>query len=66
MLIPFCRLELRYHEVPQHGDTISYSNFFLDLQIRRLWTFPEQYVMRCAIWYYLSNIKNVKNIHLLY
>ena len=23
----------------------------------------EQYVMRCAIWYYLYNLKNVKNSH---
>ena len=27
------------------------------------YTYQDSYVMRCAIWYHLYNLKNVKNTH---
>ena len=43
--------------------TRNYRNHKMFLILWKTYFWFYQYVMRCAIWYHLYNLKNVKNIH---
>ena len=36
---------------------------FVEDSFERVWFFQKIGVMLCAVWYYLYNLKNLKNVH---
>ena len=50
----------------KHNQTIRWLRPFCWVDAQKVYLFLNPfntYVVRCAIWYYLYNLKNVKNTH---
>ena len=53
-----------FEQVSVEDDGGEVANVTLSpLRWHRIKLFQSPYVMRCAIWYYLCNLKNMKNTH---
>ena len=64
--IHFVHYKARYGSIDvaiNHKDGLMVMGFFLEVTHFYVNDRCEPYVVRCAIWYHLCNLKNLKNTH---